>query len=90
MKLTDRDPRFVTEGGRRIGIRFDCPCATCLSSGSPTQLRVMVDPPFDSGPTGTHAWQRTGDTFEDITLTPSIDASETGHWHGYLTAGELT
>ena len=31
-------------------------------------------------------WNRTGETFEDISLTPSVNA--TGHWHGNITNGE--
>ena len=32
-------------------------------------------------------WGRTGDTFETLTITPSVDASASGHWHGFVTAG---
>jgi hypothetical protein len=39
-------------------------------------------------PPGT-LWQRTGDTFNSISLSPSIDASKAGHWHGYITNGEI-
>ena len=35
------------------------------------------------------AWQRTGDTFENLTLVPSVDASKSGHWHGFVTGGEI-
>jgi hypothetical protein len=34
-----------------------------------------------------HLWQRTGNTFETLTLTPSIDASP--DWHGYVTSGQI-
>lgn len=33
-------------------------------------------------------WRVTG-TLPDITVTPSIDASAAGHWHGHITAGEI-
>jgi hypothetical protein len=26
----------------------------------------------------------------DLTVTPSIDASKAGHWHGHITKGEIT
>lgn len=26
----------------------------------------------------------------DLTVTPSIDASASGHWHGHITNGEIT
>jgi hypothetical protein len=31
-----------------------------------------------------------GSTFEDLSVTPSVDASASGHWHGHLTAGAIT
>jgi hypothetical protein len=34
-------------------------------------------------------WHRTGDSFETLSLTPSIDCSHFGHWHGFLTAGAI-
>lgn len=34
-------------------------------------------------------WQRHGDTFEAMTLMPSVDASASGHWHGFITNGEI-
>lgn len=26
---------------------------------------------------------------QDLTITPSLDASASGHWHGYITNGEI-
>lgn len=26
---------------------------------------------------------------DDVTVTPSIDASASGHWHGHITDGEI-
>ncbi len=34
-------------------------------------------------------WQRTGETFETLTLSPSVDASRAGCWHGFITNGEV-
>jgi hypothetical protein len=28
-------------------------------------------------------------TFENLSVTPSLDASKSGHWHGHITAGEI-
>jgi hypothetical protein len=43
------------------------------------------------------AWNITGSTRDpnasfptDLTVTPSIDASASGHWHGFITNGEIT
>lgn len=30
-----------------------------------------------------------GATFDDMTVTPSLDASAAGHWHGCIQAGEI-
>lgn len=37
-------------------------------------------------------WTRVaGETFDTLTLTPSVNASEPGgHWHGHITNGEVT
>ena len=35
-------------------------------------------------------WHREGETFDTLTLPPSIDASQHGHWHGFITNGQVT
>ena len=35
------------------------------------------------------AWTMSSSDFETMTVTPSLDASGSGHWHGFLTAGEI-
>lgn len=86
---------------------FDCPCATCRAkrTGDPDRdfhLRHYVGfaNPLDGGPffessagAPSPKWQRTGDTFETLTLTPSIlsDPAKGGcGWHGFNTNGEVT
>lgn len=34
-------------------------------------------------------WKRTGETFDTLTLTPSINAEAAGHWHGFITNGDV-
>lgn len=34
-------------------------------------------------------WRCEGDSFENLTLTPSIDGSKWGGWHGFITKGEI-
>lgn len=35
-------------------------------------------------------WQiASGSTFDDLTVTPSLDASASGHWHGHIQGGEI-
>lgn len=71
-----------------MGITFDCP--HCRN----TRLYVFFDRPIDGGAPADYPeaklWQRTGETFETLTLHPSIDASATGHWHGFIQNGIVT
>jgi hypothetical protein len=103
MKLTERFPNWVGAGGEGVsnadgspvaarhgvGILLDCPC------GCDRQLYVPFTNPLDGGPPvndGHPTWQRTGETFETLTLTPSILRSqEKGGcgWHGFITDGEI-
>lgn len=102
MKLSDLNPRWAIDADIVIGgvthhdedrhgmaISFDCPhCGE-------QRLAVWFKNPIDGGPPSDdvdpqHQWQRAGTTFEDLTLTPSIDASQWGHWHGFITNGEVT
>lgn len=35
------------------------------------------------------AWKFEGNDFNILTVTPSIDASKSGNWHGFITNGEV-
>ena len=35
------------------------------------------------------AWTFSGTDFANLTVNPSIDASKSGHWHEYITNGEI-
>jgi len=35
------------------------------------------------------AWKFEGNDFNTLTVTPSIDASSSGNWHGFITNGEV-
>lgn len=85
-------------GRKGMGITFACPhCVAVhpgvLERGGPVQfLGVWFANPIDGKPAtddAKHLWQRTGNSFETLTLAPSIDASESGHWHGFITNGEI-
>ncbi len=75
---------------RRLGIQFANPVG-----GEPLPLMTQKQKnvhlfglrTFDIAMN--YLWQRTGETFEDITLSPSIDASNSGHWHGHIINGEI-
>lgn len=97
-RLTDLNPRWAADADIMLGghlvhdedrhgmaVTFDCPC--CRK----TRLGVWFSNPIDGKAAtddASHLWQRSGTTFDDLTLTPSIDASAHGHWHGFITVGE--
>jgi hypothetical protein len=73
-----------------VGVRLDCPCG---NRDKGHQLYVPFANPLDGGPpmqTGkNNGWQRTGETFETLTLTPSILRRGSCGWHGFITNGEI-
>lgn len=101
MRLADLNPRWVGAGGEGISdghgnpvpersgvaISFDCPC------GAGDRCVIEFSNPLDGGPTyrtDGHTWERTGETFEELTLRPSIQRMDACRWHGFLTNGEFT
>jgi len=104
MRLIDLDPGWVGAGGEGVtqdgqpvperhgvGIAFDCPCGVCGS-----RCYIPFENPLDGGPAfvSDHPyWARTGDTFETLTLTPSIQRRKVGEhgctWHGFIRNGEI-
>ena len=72
-----------------VGIVCDCPCG---NTDEHHQLYVPFKNPLDGGPAldDRTGWQRTGDTFETLTLTPSILRRSHCGWHGYITNGNVT
>lgn len=83
------------------GISFRCPvhwkhCSACGQS-LPTAHRIVVwfENPIDGLPPEAlvpHRWVRTGETFETLTLTPSVNVqvADPSCWHGFITNGEVT
>lgn len=99
MKLTELDAGFVSTAGVRTGLHFLCPACR--------KQHLVV--PFANPPNGVPdgslnangvLWRRTGETVEDITLTPSVDSKHTNfsddpphdpkpcRWHGWIRNGE--
>lgn len=100
MRLTELNPRWVGIHGWSsdsiyyIGVTFNSP----MRPGQ--RLAVLFTPAID--PDGLAAkygwgqpfpeskkWSRTGETFDSLTLTPSLDFSAAGDWHGFITNGEI-
>ena len=105
--LKELNARFVGAGGEGVfnadgspapqrtgvGVALDCPCGKCDEYH---WLFVPFTNPIDGGPAVEHlgrpTWQRTGDTIETLTLSPSILRSiEKGGcgWHGYIENGQV-
>lgn len=94
MKLRDLNPRLVDvtpEGVTKAGTQavfFDCPCR------SGHRLLISFDRAIGGGPAAVgHAWARTGETLDDLTLSPSLlvrggpDGAEC--WHGWIREGQV-
>jgi hypothetical protein len=100
VKLVDLHPVFYSHGGEGItgkdgkpvprrdgmGIIFDCPCGKCDEDH---QLAVPFSNPIDGGPAIERGWKRTGETFETLTLEPSILRLSGCGWHGWIRNGEV-
>jgi hypothetical protein len=88
MRLVDLNPKFLSTGGpghthsdtgepvpetAGVGVVFDCPCG---NEDEDHRCYVPFANPIGPGPhvpsAAERGWQRTGDTFETLTLTPSI------------------
>lgn len=95
MKLTDLHPKFFVfeEGGPRVGLTFYCP--HCLDARLGVVFHheghqaIEDDYIHAKSPATQHIWTESGDDFEHLTLSPSVDASASGHWHGFITNGEV-
>lgn len=101
----DGTQHFYNTPPRVGGLSFNCPvhtakCGTCGQFLPQThRLVVFFANPVDGQPPQygvTHLWQRVGETFDALSLAPSIDASQyvdattgTVCWHGHITDGEI-
>lgn len=100
-KLSDLNPEFVGSGGtgvfnaktgepvpRREGIGITCDCP-CDDPDCDSPLFVHFENPLDGKPATTQSpkWKRTGETFDNMTLRPSLKRMDGCKWHGYLTNG---
>ncbi len=100
MRLLDLDPRWfgwTHEGvGAYVGFTFLCP--HCMKQ----RLAVTFRNPISVGgfdvskmhwPNVGFQWYRTGETFEDLTVSPSVNANDPtewkNHWHGNIVRGEI-
>lgn len=84
-KLTDLNPKFTgclrPDSGEQM--QFDCPAC-----GPGHRLSAYFQNPIDGGEANgwTPKWERSGETFEELTITPSIDY---GCFHGWVEDGRV-
>jgi hypothetical protein len=75
------------------GVMFLCPTCFKKNGGAIGTERVVVwfrdraAVPADALP-GPGRWVATGDSFDDLTLQPSVNVDHE-HWHGFVRAGEI-
>lgn len=98
MKLTDLSPRWLTPdtfifqnptGGTdwlsctRVGLTFMEQQKLFYKDNPDLVGRSVV------GMTRGYAWTFAGSDFATLTVTPSLDFSASGNWHGFITNGEV-
>lgn len=93
MTLLELDPRWIANWrfpngsspfmGHGMGISFLCPIH------KDHRLAVFFQNPIDGfePEKKENLWHRIGDTFENLSLTPSINAEN--HWHGHIVNGQI-
>lgn len=108
MRLTELAPRFLGAGGygvtnadgspvsKREGVMLTFVCPKCGPDGARHgHVACYLNPAMDGAPykRGSPCWNRTGDTFETLTLSPSIlvkpDNGRGCGWHGFVENGEV-
>lgn len=75
-----------------MGVIFLCPVHRTHYIGVWFANPVDGGPPASADALPAPRWQRTGDTIETLTLTPSVDAQpgNPSCWHGFITNGAIT
>ncbi len=98
MRLVDLEPHWygLEDGGPIVGLTFLCPHCRNVRIGVAFHHhgKAILEDQYILARHGAndtqHIWDLQGpDDFATLTLTPSIDASQSGHWHGYITNGEI-
>jgi hypothetical protein len=102
MKLVDLDPQWLIKDGRRVGFTFTSPTKpewrqSCFVEAVPRQEQWAL---FEKqghektqGCKEGYLWKVAGGIdnadLATISVTPSIDGSAGGTWHGFITNGEI-
>jgi hypothetical protein len=93
VKLTDLNPVWSVEDetpdARGFGVIFDCP--PCQGTSHEHTIFMPFSNPIVGHPQGYRTtWSRSGTTFGDLTLTPSVRSlRENCGFHAFITQGEV-
>jgi hypothetical protein len=78
---------------RKVGMTFDCPHCKQIRLGILFHHKgreAIEDAEINSHiPVHNYVWTIDTDDFSKMTVSPSVDASKVGHWHGFITGGEI-
>lgn len=98
MKLTDLDPRWLSPDvfmfRNPTGGSHWLTCKRVIMSTKDQMKLIWEDNPDLKGvpivmTNSEMAWDFKGNDFSTLTVTPSINASASGNWHGFITNGEI-
>lgn len=96
MKLIDLKPHWFAVDGLRCGLIFDCPhcrttrLAVAFHHHALAEIENAAILARHGAQDVQHIWDLQGqDDFNTLTLSPSIDVSASGHWHGFIIAGNI-
>jgi tricorn protease-like protein len=98
MKLVDLSPRWLSKDVlmfkspsgagnwltcKRVPMSFKDQCKLIYEDNPDLKGQVIVTTKDDQ------AWAFSSDDLNTISITPSIDASASGNWHGFITNGQV-
>lgn len=100
MRLIELDPKWIEKDGKRIGFTFRSPTdpkwrQSCFENppARREQWELFEDDDDVQGCNPDAHWAIAGGldaaAFETMTVTPSLDGSAGGLWHGHITNGEI-
>lgn len=104
MRLIELDPVWLVKDGKRVGFTFISPTKppcrqSCFAQAMPSCEQWALFEQYHGEETMVQgckpecAWDFKGGIesadFATLTVTPSIDGSAGGTWHGFITKGEI-
>lgn len=103
MRLLDLDPKWLTKDDRRVGFTFLSPVGrqgniwwrqSCFAVAMPAQVQWdLFEDENVQHCNPSCSWTISGGienaSFETLTVSPSLDGSAGGLWHGFITSGQI-